>query len=64
MGTPTIASYCLDAILKLNFIDVIAIVCQEDKPIGRKHVIDFCPVKKMAISNNIKVLQSEKISNL
>lgn len=64
MGTPTIASYCLNAILNLSKIDVIAVVCQQDKPVGRKHIIDFCPVKKIAIARNIKVLQAQKISDL
>lgn len=64
MGTPLIASYCLDAILNLDFVDVIAIICRSDKPIGRKHIIDFCPVKKTALAHNIKVLQVEKISSL
>lgn len=64
MGTPTIASCCLDAILKLSGVEVLAVVCQEDKPVGRKHIINFCPVKKTAISHNIKVLQAAKIDNL
>lgn len=63
MGTPTIASYCLDAILKLPEAEVVAVVCQEDKPIGRKQIISFCPVKKMAITHNIKILQTAKINN-
>jgi methionyl-tRNA formyltransferase len=38
-------------------------VSQPDKPIGRKKIITPTPVKVLALENNIKVLQPEKLKN-
>lgn len=64
MGTPKIAAECLKAILARNDVQVLAVVCQPDKPIGRKQQIIFSPVKTIAIQKNIPVLQEAKISIL
>lgn len=64
MGTPKIAAVCLAAILEHKDIEVVAVVCQPDKPVGRHKEIVFSPVKQLAIEHNIKVLQDVKISNL
>jgi len=64
MGTPKIAATCLAAILARNDIEVVAVVTQPDKPVGRKKEIVFSEVKQLAIKNNIPVLQDEKVSNL
>ncbi len=64
MGTPTIAATCLAAILQRKDVEVVAVVCQPDKPTGRKKVIIPCEVKKLALQHNIQVLQDEKVGNL
>lgn len=64
MGTPKIAAVCLAAILKRNDVDVVGVVCQPDKPVGRKKQIIFSEVKSLALSNNLLVLQDEKVANL
>ncbi|XQP54865.1 MAG: methionyl-tRNA formyltransferase [Mycoplasmoidaceae bacterium] len=64
MGTPKIAAVCLAAILEQKDYDVVAVVCQPDKPVGRHKEITFCPVKQLALDHNIKVLQDAKVSNL
>lgn len=64
MGTPKIAAVCLAAILEQKDYEVVAVVCQPDKPIGRHKEIIFSPVKQLAIDHNIKVLQDVKVSNL
>lgn len=64
MGTPTIAATCLAAILQLKEVEVVAVVCQPDKPIGRKKIIVPCEVKQLALQHNIPVLQDEKIASL
>lgn len=64
MGTPKIAAVCLSAILEHKDIEVVAVVCQPDKPIGRHKEIVFGPVKQLALKHNIPVLQDAKISNL
>lgn len=42
--------------------EVVAVVCQPDKPNGRNNKMEMCEVKKFAISKNIPVLQYEKVS--
>lgn len=64
MGTPKIAAVCLAAILEHKDIEVVAVVCQPDKPTGRHKEIVFSPVKQLALDHNIKVLQDAKVSNL
>ena len=41
--------------------EVVAVVCQPDKPNGRNNKIEMCEVKKFALSKNIPVLQYDKI---
>lgn len=55
MGTPKIAASALEAILKSNH-EVIACIIQPD----RSKTIS--PVKEIALKNNIKIFQPEKIS--
>lgn len=63
MGTPEIATYALNALLDKPY-DVVAVVCQPDKPIGRKKEIIFSSVKKLAIEKNIKFFQPNKIKEI
>ena len=59
MGTP---DFSVGPLEKLNEIyDVVGVVTQPDKEVGRKKEIKFSPVKEFALINNIKVLQPEKI---
>ena len=59
MGTPEFCVPILNSLIK-NY-NVIAVVTQPDKKVGRKKEIVFSPIKKVAIENNIKVLQPIKI---
>lgn len=61
MGTPDFSVGPLKNLI--NEYDVIAVVTQPDKEVGRKREIKFSPVKEFAIHNNIKVLQPIKIRN-
>ena len=61
MGTP---DFSVGPLEKLNNeYDIIAVVTQPDKEIGRKKEIRFSPVKEFALKHNIKVLQPIKIRN-
>ncbi|MBO4412395.1 MAG: methionyl-tRNA formyltransferase [Clostridia bacterium] len=40
---------------------ILAVVCQPDKPNKRNNKIEFCELKKLALSKNIPVLQYNKI---
>lgn len=58
-GTPDFAVPTLNSLIKET--KVIAIITQPDKKVGRKQIILFSPVKKVALKNNIKILQPQKI---
>lgn len=56
-ATPNIALKSLEALVKSDKIDVLAVVTQPDKPTGRGHKILPPPVKEFALQNGIKVFQ-------
>jgi len=58
MGTPDIAATCLKKIIADGF-NVVGVYTQPDRPKGRGMKMVFSPVKEVAISNNIPVLQPE-----
>lgn len=60
MGTPDFSVGPLKELIDSNY-NVIAVVTQPDKKVGRKQEIKFSPVKEYALKNNIKVLQPIKI---
>lgn len=60
MGTPEIAVPSLRALVE-NGYQVIGLVTQEDKEIGRKKVLSPTPCKAYALSQNIPVFQPHKI---
>ena len=59
MGTPEIASGCLEKLIEKKY-DVIGVVTQPDKQVGRGKKIVFSPVKQVAIENNLPVYQPVK----
>lgn len=59
MGTPEFSLNVLDMLIKNT--DVIAVVTQPDKIVGRNLEKSFTPIKKLAMEHNILVLQPEKI---
>ena len=59
MGTPEFSLNVLDMLIKNT--NVIAVVTQPDKIVGRNQEKSFTPIKKLAIEHNILVLQPEKI---
>lgn len=61
MGTPEFSVPVLEGLIE-NY-DVVGVVTQPDKKVGRKQEIKFSSVKDVALKNNIKVLQPEKIKN-
>ena len=60
MGTPEFAANILEGLIKSNF-NIVAVVTQPDKEIGRKRVLTPSAVKQMAIKYNIPVLTPTKI---
>lgn len=63
MGTPEIATYALKALFNKGF-NIVGIVTQPDKPIGRKKQIKYSPIKKCGINLGIKIFQPNKIVDI
>lgn len=61
MGTPSFSVPILEGLLEQGY-DVLAVVTQPDRPVGRKRVITPPPVKEAALKQQLLVLQPEKIS--
>ena len=59
MGTPEFSVPVLEALIENT--DVIAVVTQPDKIVGRKGEVLYSPIKNVAIKNNIKIFQPLKI---
>ena len=59
MGTPEFSVPILKELIKHT--NVIAVVTQPDKEVGRKKIVSFSPVKQVALENNILVLQPKKV---
>ena len=59
MGTPLFATEVLQRLID-NY-EVILVVCQPDKLVGRKRVLTPCPTKELALANNIEVFQPERL---
>lgn len=63
LGTPQFAVKPLESIINSGKHKVVAVVCQPDRPVGRKAIITPPPVKTVAEKYGIPVLQFEKIRN-
>ena len=60
-GTPEFAAIILEKLINAGFIPS-AVVCNPDKPTGRKKIITPPLTKLLAIKYNIPVLQPEVLS--
>ena len=61
MGTPDFAVPVLEGLLENT--NVIMVVTQPDKEVGRNHEIVPTPIKKIAQEHNVEVFQPIKIRN-
>ena len=59
MGTPQFAVPCLSALLEVA--DVQAVICQPDKPKGRRMRLAPPPVKELALERGLDVWQPRKV---
>lgn len=62
MGTPEFAVESLKALVE-NGYNVVAVVTMPDKPAGRGHKMQFSAVKEYALSQNLPILQPEKLKD-
>jgi methionyl-tRNA formyltransferase len=61
MGTPEYASAILQGLVEAEDIEVTAVYTQPDKPVGRKAVLTPPPVKLLAESAGIRVIQPGRL---
>lgn len=62
MGTPDFAATVLEGLIDDANYDVLAVVTQPDRAVGRKKEIKMTPVKEVALAHNLPVYQPEKMS--
>ncbi|MDD4902487.1 MAG: methionyl-tRNA formyltransferase [Patescibacteria group bacterium] len=63
-GTPDFAVPVFKALIADTDFEIVAVITQADKPIGRKQELTSGPVKTVALENNLKVLQPAKIKDI
>lgn len=61
MGTPDFAVNVLDGLIKNYKDNIVGVVSQPDKRVGRHQVLTNTPVKELALKHNIEVIQPIKI---
>lgn len=61
MGTPDFAVPVFEALLQNT--NVVLVVSQPDKVVGRKQLVEPTPIKKVALANNIEIYQPFKIKD-
>ncbi|OGB74060.1 methionyl-tRNA formyltransferase [candidate division Kazan bacterium RBG_13_50_9] len=61
MGTPAFALPSLKGLIESPDFDVVAVITQPDKPLGRSSIHQPSPVKKLALEHNIPALTPEKV---
>mgnify|MGYP000550253757 CR=1 FL=1 len=61
MGTPAFSVPILESLTEADY-EVVAVVTQFDRPVGRKNIITPTPVKEAALKHDLLVIQPEKNS--
>lgn len=62
MGTPDFAATILQGLIESQH-EVIAVVTQPDRPVGRKKILTPSPVKELALTHDISIYQPEQMSH-
>lgn len=60
MGTPRFSAQVLEFLIKQGY-NVVGVIAQEDKPVGRKKILEPVPTKVVANKYNIPVFQPHRI---
>lgn len=61
IGTPTFALPSLEALANDPYFNIVGVITQPDRPVGRNQVLTQPPVKELAIRRGLPVMQPEKI---
>lgn len=62
MGTPDFSATVLEGLLADKAYNILAVVTQPDRAVGRKKEIKMTPVKEVALAHNLPVYQPKKLS--
>lgn len=62
MGTPDFSATVLEGLLANSAYEILAVVTQPDRLVGRKKELKMTPVKELALKHNLLVFQPEKLS--
>jgi methionyl-tRNA formyltransferase len=62
LGTPDIARYCLEHMIKDDHFEIVGVVTQPDRPAGRKMQLTPSPVKELVQPLGIPVFTPENIN--
>ncbi len=62
-GTPEFAVPSLQTLIDRKE-DIISVVTQPDRPVGRGQKLKFSPIKDLALKHDIRIIQPEKIKDL
>lgn len=61
MGTPALAVPTLKGLIEDPNFDVVAVVTQPDRPVGRSHTPQPSPIKRLADEHQVPVLTPERV---
>lgn len=64
MGTPTFAREILETLCSFQDLSIEMVVTQPDRKVGRKQIIQYSPVKQLALDKGLFVAQPERINDL
>lgn len=62
MGTPDISAKVLNGLIVAGY-NIVGVIAQPDRPVGRKKILEPVPTKVVALQHNIPVFQPIKIRN-
>ncbi|KPV45346.1 methionyl-tRNA formyltransferase [Alicyclobacillus ferrooxydans] len=62
LGTPDFAVPTLKALMNAPTVEVVLVITQPDRPVGRKRQLTPSPIKQAAIEYGLPLLQPEKVS--
>ena len=62
MGTPEFSVNVLEGLIEKGY-DIVLVVTQPDKLVGRKQILEYSPVKKAALLHDLPVFQPKKIKD-
>lgn len=63
LGTPSFAVNSLSALLGDDFFEVVGVITQPDRPVGRSKELVMPPVKRYSLEHGLAVYQPDRVRN-